>query len=168
MVDNHCRSAHLCCQDSIAWSSPVFPPFHQVSGRHTRRHIAACTVCGRQFMTSTHCRLVKFMMSCLPLKTCGHSPNFELWCPVLPVELVWYIQRSKLHPVLSVNDSYISILLHKQQNQLNDFSFPCTWQLWSLFKRSAHGWLFGLRKDTSLTVDPMMAASWISSVTMVN
>ena len=168
MVDNHCGSAHLCSQDSIAWNSPVFPLLHPISGRHTRRHIATCTVCGRQFMISTHCRSVKFLTSCLALKTCDHSPNFALWCLVLSVELVWYIQRRKLQPVLSVNDSDISILLHKQQYQLSNFSFPCTWQLWSLFKRSTQGWLYGLRKATLLTVDPVMAASWSSSVTMVN
>ena len=168
MVDNHCRSAHLCCQDSIDSNSPVFPPPHPISGRHTRRHIATCTVCGRQFMISTHCRSVKFLTSGLALKTCDHSPNFELWCFVLSVELVWYIQRKKLQPVLSVNDSDISILLHKQQYQLSDFSFPCTWQLWSLFKRSTQGCLYGFRKATLLTVDPVTAASWSSSVTMIN
>ena len=94
--------------------------------------------------------------------------NFELWCLVLPVELVWYIQRSKPQPVLPVYDSNISILLHKQQYQLSGFSFPCTCQLWSFFERSTQGWLYGLRKATLLTVDPMMAASWNSSVTMVN
>ena len=168
MVDNHCRSAHLCCQDSIARNSPVFPPPHPISGRHTRRHIATCTVCGRHFMISTHCRSVKFLTSGLALKTCYHIPNFELWCLVLSVELVWYIQRRKLQPVLSVNDSDISILLHKQQYQSSDFSFPCTWQLWSLFKRSTQGCLYGFRKATLLTVDPVMATSWSSSVTMVN
>ena len=164
MVDNHCRSDHLCCRDSIAWNSPVFPPLYPVSGRHIRRHIATCTVCGRQLMISKDCSSVKFLMSCLALKTCDHSPNFELWCLVLSVELVWYIQRSKLQPVLSVNDSDISILLHKQQYQLNNF----TWQLWSLFKRSSQGWLYGLKKATLLTIDTMMAASWSSSVTIVN
>ena len=168
MVDNHYRSVHLCCQDCIAWNNPVFPPLRSVSGRHTRRHIATCTVCGRQFMISTHCRWVKFLMSCLALKTCDQSPNFELWCLVLSVELAWYIQRRKLQPVLSVNDCDIPILLHNQQYQLSDFSFPCTWQSWSLFKRSTQSWLYGLRKATLLTVDPVMAASWSSSVTMVN
>ena len=146
MVNNHCRSARLCCRDSIAWNSPVVPPLYPVSGRHTRRHIATCTGCGRQLMISTDCRSVKFLMSCSALKTCDHSPSFELWCLGLSVELVWYIQRSKLQSVLSVNDSDISILLHKQQYQLRKFSFPCAWQLWSLFKRSTRGWLYGLKK----------------------
>ena len=61
MVDNYCRSAHLCCRDNIAWNSRVFPPLHSVSG--TRRHIVAYTVCCRQFMISTHCRSMKFLMS---------------------------------------------------------------------------------------------------------
>ena len=119
-------------------------------------------------MISTHCRLVKFLMSCLALKAGDHSHNFELWCLVLSVELVWYIQRSKPQPVLPVYHNNISILLHKQQYQLSEFSFPCTCQLWSLFERSTQGWLYGLRKATLLTVDLMMAASWSSSVTMVN
>ena len=76
LVDNHCRSIHLCCRDSIAWNSRVFPPLHSVSV--TGRHIAACTVCGWQFMISTHCSSVKFLMSCSALKTGDHSPNFEL------------------------------------------------------------------------------------------
>ena len=168
MVDNHSRSVHLCSRDCIAWNSRVFKPLHPVSGRHARQKIAACTVCCRQFMISTHCRSVKFLMSCLALKTGDHSHNFELWCLVLSVELVWYIQRSKLQPVLPVYHSNISILLHKQQYQLSEFSFPCTCQLWSLFERSTQGWLYGLRKATLLTVDPMMAASWSSSVTTVN
>ena len=168
MVDNHWRSARLCCRDNVTWHSSVFLPLYPVSGRHTRRHIATCTVRGRQFMISTDCRSVKFMMSCLVLKTCDHSPNLELWCLMLSVELVWYIQRSKLQPVLSVNDSNISIFLHKQQYQLSGFSFPCTWQLRSFFKRSTQGWLYGLKKATLLTVDAMMAASWRSSGTMVN
>ena len=168
MVDNHCRSAHLCCRDSITWYSSVFLPLYPVSGRHTRRHIATCTVRGRQFMIRPDCRSVKFLMSCLALKSCDHSPNLELWCLMLSVELVWLSQRSKLQPVLLVNDSNISILLHKQQYQWSDFSFPCTWRLWSLFKRSTQGWLYGLKKATLLTVDAMMAASWRSSVTMVN
>ena len=168
MVDNHSRSVHLCSRDCIAWNSRVFKPLHPVSGRHARQHIAACTVCCRQFMISTHCRSVKFLMSCLALKAGDHSHNFELWCLVLSVELVWYIQRSKLQLVLPVYHSNISILLHKQQYQLSKFIFPCTCQLWSLFERSTQGWLYGLRKATLLTVDPMMAASWSSSVTMVN
>ena len=134
MVDNHCRSAHLCCRERITWNIKVFPPLHPVSGRHARWHIAACTVCGRQFMISTRCRSVKFLMSRLALKTGYHSPNFKLWRLMLSVELVWYIQRSQLQPVLSVNDSDISILLHKQQYLLSVFSFPCTWQLWSYFR----------------------------------
>ena len=164
MVDNHCRSAHLCYPDSI-----VFPPLHLESGRHTRRHIAACTVCGRQFMISTYCKSVKFLMICLALKTGDHSQNFEIWCLVLSVELVWYIQRSQLHHVLAVSDSYISILLHKHQYQLSELSFPCAWQLWLLLERNTQGWLYGLRKATLLTVltvDPVMAVS--CSVTMVN
>ena len=169
MVDTHCRSAHLCCRDVItAWNSWVFLPLHPVSGRHTRWHIAACTVCGRQFMINIHCRSVKFLMCCSTLKTGDHIPNFELWCFVISVELVWYIHRSRLQPVLSVNDSNISILLHKQQYQLVEFRFPCTWQLCSLCERSTNDWLYSLRKATLLTVDPMMTASWISSVTMVN
>ena len=119
-------------------------------------------------MISTDCGSVKFLMGCLALKADDHSPNFELWCLVLSVELVWYIQRSQLQPVLSVNDSDISILLHKPQSQLSKFSFPCTWQLWSLFERSTQGCLYGLRKATLLTVDPMMAVSWSRSVAMVN
>ena len=134
MVDNHCRSAHLCCRERIAWNIKVFPPLHPVSGRLTRWHIAACIVCGRQFMISTCCRSVKFLMSCLALKAGDHSPNFELWCLMLSVELVWYIQRSQLQPVPSVSDSDISILLHKQQYPLSEFSSPCTWQLWSYFR----------------------------------
>ena len=168
MVDNHSISVHLCSRDCIAWNSRVFKPLHPVSGRHTRQKFAACTVCCSQFMISTHCRSVKFLMSCLALKAGDHSNNFELWCLVLSVELVWYIQRSKLQPVLPVYHSNISILLHKQQYQLSEFSFPCTCQLWSLFERSTQGWLYGLRKATLLTVDPMMAASWSSSVTTVN
>ena len=130
MVDNHCRSAHLCRRERIAWNIKVFPPLHPVSGRHTRWHIAACTVCCMQFMISTRCRSVKFLMSCLALKTGDHSPNFKLWCLMLSVELVWYIQRSQLQPVLSVSD----ILLHKQQYPLSEFSFPWSWQLWSYFR----------------------------------
>ena len=168
MVDNHSRSVHLCSRDCIAWNSRVFKPLHPVSGRHARQHIAACTVCCRHFMISTHCRLVKFLMSCLALKAGDHSHNFELWCLVLSVELVWYIQRSKLQPVLPVYHSNISIFLHKQQYQLSEFSFPCTCQLWSLFERSTQGWLYGLRKATLLTVDLMMAASWSRRGTMVN
>ena len=121
MVDNHSRSVHLCSRDCIAWNSRVFKPLHPASGRHTRQHIAACTVCCRQFMISTHCRSVKFLMSCLALKAGDYSHNFELWCLVLSVELVSYIQRSKLQPVLPVYDSNISIL-HEQQYQLSEFS----------------------------------------------
>ena len=138
MVDNHCRSIHLCCRDSIAWNSRVFPPLHSVSG--TRRHIAACTVCGWQFMISTHCSSVQFLMICPALKTGDHSPNFELWRLVLSVELIWYIQRSQLQPALLVNDSDITILFHKQQYQLSEFGFPCTWQLWQLF-REKYTWV---------------------------
>ena len=166
MVDNHCRSIHLCCRYSIAWNSQVFPPLHPVSG--TRRHIAACTVCGWQFMISTHSSSVKFLMSCSALKTGDHSPNFKLWCLVLSVELDWYIQSSQLQPALLINDSDIAILLHKQQYQLSEFSFICTWQLWQLFLEKYTGWLYGLRKATLLTVDPMIAASWSGSATMVN
>ena len=136
MVENHCRSANLCCRDSIACNSRVFPQLHPLSVRRTRWHITACTVCGRQFTITTHCRSVKFMMSCLALKNGDHSPNFELWCLVLSVELVWYIQSSQLQPVLSVNDGDISILLHNQQYQLSEFSFPCTWQLWSVSREA--------------------------------
>ena len=168
MVDNHSRSVHLCSRDCITWNSRVFKPLHPVSGRHTRQHIAVCTVCCRQFMISTHCRSAKFLRSCLALKAGDHSPNFEFWCLVLSVELVWYIQRNQLQPVLSVNDSNIFIRLHKPQYQLSKFSFPCTWQLWSLFERSTQGWLYGLKKTTLLTVDHMMAASWSSKLTMVN
>ena len=141
-----------------------------LSGTGPWGHITACTVCGykRQFTIATHCRLVKFMMSCLALKTGDHIPNFELWCLMVSVELVWYIQSSQLQPVLSVNDSDISFILYNQQYQLSEFSFPCTWQLWSVFARITQCWLYGLRKATLLTVDPMMAASWSSSVTMVN
>ena len=135
MVDNHSRSVHLCSRDCIARNSRVFKPLHPASGRHARQHIAPCTVCCGQFMISTHCRSVKFLMSCLALKAGDHSHNFELWCLLLSVELVWYIQRSKLQPVPPVYDSNISILLHKQQHQLSEFRFPCTCQLWSLFER---------------------------------
>ena len=134
MVDNHCRPAHLCCQYSIAWNSQVFPPLHPVSGRHTRRHIGACIVCGMHI--NAHCRSVKFLMNCLVLSSGDYSPNFELWCLVLSVELVLYIQRSQLQPVLPVSDSIISILLKKQQYQLSEFSFPSTWQ-WPPFSREA-------------------------------
>ena len=136
MVDNHCRSAQLCCQDSTTRNSRVFPPLHPLSVRHTRRHITACIVCVRQFTITTHYRSVKFMMSFLALKTGDHSPNFELWCLVLSVELVSYIQSSQLQSVLSVNNSNISILLHSQQYQLSEFSFPCTWQ-YGQFSREA-------------------------------
>ena len=174
MVDNHCRSAHLCCRDSIAWNSPVFPPLYPVSGRHTRRHFATCTGCGRQLMISTDCRSVKFLMSCLALKTCDHSPNFELWCLVLSVELVWYIQRSKLQSVLSVNDSDISILLHKQQYQLSKFmvlrSDLCRFMasVFFLYLNSGEYWLdmYDLIRQFlvqfSLTC-PLNNSSWISS-----
>ena len=134
MVDNHCRSTHLCCRDSIARNSRVFPPLHSVSGSGD-----ILQVCGRQFMTSTHCGSVKFLMSCSAMKTGDHSPNFELWCLVLSVELVLYVQRSQLQPVLSVNDSDISILFLKQQYQLSEFSLPCTWQLWQLFREKYTG-----------------------------
>ena len=167
MVDNHCRSAHPCCQYSIAWNSQGIPPLYPVSGRHTRWHTAACTVCGRQFMINTHCRSVKLLMSCLALKTGDHSPYFEVWCLVLSVKLAWYIQRSQLQPVLPVSDSII-YLLRKQQYNLSELSFPCTWQLWSFFERSTQDWLYSLRKATLLTVDPMMAASLSTSVAMVN
>ena len=166
MLDNHCRSAHLYCRHSISWNSRVFPPLHSVSG--TSRHIAAYTVCCRQFRIITHCRSMKFLMSCLALKTGEHSPNFELWCLVLSVELVWNIQRSQLQPVLSVNDSDISILLHRQQYQLSEFSLPCARQSFSLCEKSNQGWLHDSRETTMLTVDPMMASSWSSSVPMVN
>ena len=169
MVDNHCRSAHLCCQDKIA-SPETAQSFHhsiqyQVDTPGDIFQLAQSVV--GSLMISTHCRSVKFLTSGLALKTCDHSTNFELWCLVLSVELDWYIQRRKLQPVFSVNDSGISILLHKQQYQLSDFSFPCTWQLWSIFKRSTQGCLYGFRKSTLLTVDPVMAASY-NSVTMVN
>ena len=62
-------------------------------------------------------------MICLALKTSDHSPNFKLWCLVLPMELVWYIQRNQLQPVLSDNDSNMSIL-HKQQYHFSEFPFP--------------------------------------------
>ena len=107
-------------------------------------------------------------MSCSALKTGDHSPNFEHWCLVLSVELVWYIQSSQLQPALLTNDSDIAILLHKQQYQLSEFSFLCTWQLWQLFLEKYTGWLYGLRKATLLTVYPMIAASWSGSVTMVS
>ena len=148
MVDNHSRSVHLCSRDCIAWNSRVFKPLHPVSG-----------------IVDTPSNILQLAQA---LKAGDHSHNFELWCLVLSVELVWYIQRSKLQPVLPVYDSNISILLHKQQYQLSEFSFPCTCQLWSLFERSTQGWLYGLRKATLLTVDPVMAASWSNSVTMVN
>ena len=142
-----------------------FPPLHPVSGRHIRQHIAACTVCGRQFMISTYCRSVTFLMSCLALKTGDHSPNIELWCLVLSVESGWYIQMGQLQ---HVNDNDISILLHKWQYQSSELSLSCTWQLWSLFERSTQVWLYGLRKANLLTVDPMMAPYWSRSVAMVN
>ena len=163
MADDHCRSAHLCCRDRIAWTIKVFPPLHPVSGKHTRWHITACTVCGRQFMIGTRCRSVKFLMSCLALKIGDHGPNFKLWCLMLSVELVWYIHRSQLQPVLSVSDSDISILLHKQQHPLSAHG-----NYDHIFEWSTQCWLYGLRKATLPTVDPMMAASWSSSVTMVN
>ena len=119
-----CRSAQLCCRYSITRNSRVFPPLHPLLVRHTGQHITACTVCGRQFMITTHCRSVKFMVSFLALRTGDHSPNFELWYLVLSVELVWYIQSSQLQPVLSVNDSNISILLHNQQYQLHSEHHP--------------------------------------------
>ena len=125
MVDNHSRSVHLCNRDCIAWNSRVFKPLRPVSGGQARQHIAACTVCCRQFMIRTHCRLVEFLMSCIALKAGDHSPNFELWCLVLSVELVWYVNGKQLQPVLWANDSNIFILLHKPQYQLSEFSFPC-------------------------------------------
>ena len=96
-------------------------------------------------------------MSCLALKAGDHSPNLELWCLVLLVELVWYIQMSELQHVLSVSDSDKANLVNHAHGNY-DISFV----------RSTQGWLYGLRKDTLLTVDPMMAASWSGSVTMVN
>ena len=114
-----CRSAQLCCRYRITGNSRVFPPLYPLLVRHTWQHITACTVYGRQFMISTHCRSVKFIVSFLALRTGDHSPNFELWYLVLSVELVWYILSSQFQPILSVNDSNISILLQNQQYQLH-------------------------------------------------
>ena len=88
-------------------------------------------------------------------------------CAISGISLI----HSQLHHVLSVNDTDISFILPKHQYQLSDFSSRCAWQLWSLFERSTEGWLYSLRKATLLrvlTIDPMVAVSCSSSVTMVN
>ena len=164
-MDNHCRSAHLCCWDSITRNNRVFPPLHPLSVRHTRRHITACIVCGRQFTITTHCRSVKFMMSFLALKIGDHSPNFELWCLVLSVELIWYIQSSQLQHVLSVNNSNISIQQYQSTISFKWVQLPMHMAIMISF----------LKKHPRLAVcfeKGHFANSWsydgINGVTMVN
>ena len=90
-LSHHCRSAHLCWQDGIAWNSPVFPHYTQYRTTHFHHYTPgdilqlAQTVVGSLWWVPSGSRCNYWRII---LKTGDHSPNFEFWYLVIIGELV--------------------------------------------------------------------------------